>query len=70
MAHFEQAAVLATAWANDEGIKAMALKHSIVEVSNNTKLKRSSILRTVYMCECMPPWFVQIQVPELTCMPR
>lgn len=53
MAHFEQAAVLATAWANDEGIKAMALKHSIVEVSNNTKLKRSRTLRTVYMCECM-----------------
>ena len=44
MAHFEQAAVLASAWANDPEVKAMALNHSIVQVSNNARLRRSQAL--------------------------
>ena len=47
MAHFEQAALLATAWANDEKIQAMALRHAIVEVSKHKKLKRSRILSEI-----------------------
>lgn len=39
MAHFEQAAILATAWANDPDVKAMALKHAIINISNHKKLK-------------------------------
>lgn len=41
MAHFEQASLLATAWANDDEVKTMALQHSIIQVSNNKKLRRS-----------------------------
>jgi hypothetical protein len=44
MAHFEQAALLATAWANDVEVKAMALNHAIVQVSANKKLRRSRVL--------------------------
>lgn len=44
MAHFEQAALLATAWANDVEVKTMALNHSIVQVSSNKKLRRSRVL--------------------------
>ena len=47
MAHFEQAALLATAWANDDKIQAMALRHAIVEVSKNKRLKRSRILSEI-----------------------
>ena len=47
MARFEQAALLATAWANDEKIQAMALRHAIVEVSKHKKLKRSRILSEI-----------------------
>ena len=47
MAHFEQAALLATTWANDEKIQAMALRHAIVEVSKHKKLKRSRILSEI-----------------------
>ena len=46
MAHFEQAALLATAWANDVEVKTMALNHSIVQVSANKKLRRSRVLST------------------------
>ena len=41
MAHFEQASLLATAWANTDGVKERALKHAIVQVSSNKKIKRS-----------------------------
>lgn len=44
MAHFEQASLLATAWANHDTVKAMALQHSIVQVSSNKKLKRGKRL--------------------------
>ena len=40
MAYFEQASLLATAWANTDGVKERALKHSIVQVSNSKKVKR------------------------------
>ena len=43
MAHFEQASLLATAWANTDGVKERALQHSIVQVSKNNKIKRSRI---------------------------
>jgi len=43
MAHFEQAALLATAWSNDNEVKTMALQHAIVHVSNHKKLKRSGV---------------------------
>ena len=45
MAHFEQAALLATAWANNAEVKQRALHHSIMEVSNSKKLKRGRFLR-------------------------
>lgn len=52
MAHFEQAALLATAWANDIEVKAMALNHSIVQVSASKKLRRSRVLScTFFFCD-------------------
>ena len=52
MAHFEQASLLATAWANDDEVKTMALQHSIIQVSNNKKLRRSR----------GPSWFSCMQI--------
>ena len=62
MAFFEQAAVLATAWANEESLKALGARCSLIEVSSK-KLTRRILhaysvglykpARTPYTCTCM-----------------
>ena len=40
MAFFEQAAVLAAAWANEESLKALGAKCSLIEVSSKKLTRR------------------------------
>jgi len=54
MAFFEQAAVLATAWANEESLKALGAKCSLIQVTSK-KLTRSLLhaysgFETIKLC--------------------
>ena len=51
--HFEQAALLATAWANNDVVKGMAITHSLVRLSGTKKISRSPLFQLhVFNC-CM-----------------
>lgn len=50
MAYFEQASLLATAWANSEVVAAMACKHAIMEAPTGKKVTRSDGLNLDQRC--------------------